>query len=142
MCLRFAMLQCARAVPKLARIAVCGSRCGAPRFLNANASAFCSVKSPTPKNETFLLGILGTFSGCIGPLVGVGGGIISIPIWREFTTLPQKMLSATSLVAVGVSASAAAVAFAHAGQVNFGAAGDFLLSCFLQRASYWLCVSS
>jgi uncharacterized membrane protein YfcA len=67
-----------------------------PRFLNANASAFCSVKSPTPKKETFSLGILGTFSGCIGPLVGVGGGIISIPIWREFTTLPQKMLSATS----------------------------------------------
>ena len=71
-------------------------RVNAPRFLNANASAFCSVKSPTPKKETFLLGILGTFSGCIGPLVGVGGGIISIPIWREFTTLPQKMLSATS----------------------------------------------
>jgi hypothetical protein len=96
MFVHYAMLQFARAVPKLARIAVCGRRCGAPRFLNANASAFCSVKSPTPKKETFLLGILGTFSGCIGPLVGVGGGIISIPIWREFTTLPQKMLSATS----------------------------------------------
>ena len=84
-----------------------------------------------PKKETVLLGVLGAFSGCIGPLVGVGGGIISIPVWREFTALPQKMLSATSLVAVGVSACAASFAFVQADHVNFGAAGALIALPFV-----------
>ena len=112
----------ARLFPKLARAAVGTSRSGAPtlKALTSNSSS----PAPTSRKEVCLLGVLGTFSGCIGPLVGVGGGIISIPIWREFTTLPQKYLSATSLVAVGVSACAASVAFVQAGQVNFWAAGS------------------
>jgi uncharacterized membrane protein YfcA len=87
-------------------------------------AAFSSnIPEPVPKKQIFLLGLLGTFSGCIGPLVGVGGGIVSIPIWREFTALPQKVLSATSLVAVGVSACAASMAFVQAGHVSVSAAG-------------------
>lgn len=91
------------------------------------ASPFSS-NNVAPKKEIVLLGVLGAFSGCIGPLVGVGGGIISIPVWREFTALPQKMLSATSLVAVGVSACTASLAFIQGGHVDFGAAGG--LTCF------------
>jgi hypothetical protein len=125
------MLQCARALSKLTRAAICGSCCPTPRISSVHASAFCSDRGTTPRKETVLLGIIGTFSGCVGPLVGVGGGIISIPIWREFTQLPQKMLSATSLVAVGVSAGTASVAFAQVGHVNFAAAGDISRSLFM-----------
>ena len=113
----------ARFFPKLARAAVGTSRSSAAPTLKALTSN-SSSPAPASKKEVFLLGVLGTCSGCIGPLVGVGGGIISIPIWREFTTLPQKYLSATSLVAVGVSACAASVAFVQAGHINFWAAGS------------------
>ena len=109
----------------------CGPAIGSSRrkFLvpTSIASSFSSGR-PEVKKETLLLGVLGAFSGCVGPLVGVGGGIINIPVWREFTALPQKFLSATSLIAVGVSACAASVAFVQAGHVNLGAAGA-RLSC-------------
>ena len=116
--------RCLRCCPKLARAAAAGgpSRRRAPTIM---ASRFSSSR-PEIKKETLLLGALGAFSGCIGPLVGVGGGIISIPVWREFTALPQKILSATSLVAVGVSACAASVAFVQAGHVDLAAAGAHL----------------
>ena len=114
--------RCARCYPQLTRgPAICSSRRRV--WLPTSMAASFSSGRPEIKKETFLLGVLGAFSGCIGPLVGVGGGIISIPVWREFTALPQKFLSATSLVAVGVSACAASVAFVQAGHVNLGAAG-------------------
>jgi uncharacterized membrane protein YfcA len=118
------ILRCTRVVPKYARAALVNSRSGRAQHLKA-VTFRSSSSASLPKKEMCLLGLLGTFSGCIGPLVGVGGGIISIPVWREFTVLPQKVLSATSLVAVGVSACAASMAFIQAGRVDFAAAGDF-----------------
>jgi uncharacterized membrane protein YfcA len=111
-----------RVCPKFSRVAAGGLR---TRGIPIAPASTASSSNPAPKKEVLLLGVLGAFSGGIGPLVGVGGGIISIPVWREFTVLPQKLLSATSLVAVGVSACAASIAFVKAGHVDFGAAGDF-----------------
>jgi uncharacterized membrane protein YfcA len=136
------MLRCWRLCSTVGRTAQ--GRTSGFRFRSTPAltlSAF-SVNSSVPKKETVLLGILGAFSGCIGPLVGVGGGIISIPVWREFTALPQRVLSATSLVAVGVSACAASFAFVQADHVNFGAAGALIALPFVlshaSRTSGWL----
>lgn len=66
---------------------------------------------------------LGLIAGLVGGLFGVGGGIIVVPglvLWLGFT---QHRASGTSVATIVASASAALVAFAIDGSVDWQAAG-------------------
>ncbi len=67
----------------------------------------------------FLIG-LGT--GIFGGLVGVGGGVIMVPLMSRFLKVSQQRIHGTSLVAVVFSGLSGAIAYALNGTVDYLAA--------------------
>ena len=65
--------------------------------------------------------LVGFVAGAFGALLGVGGGIVIVPLllWLHFD---QRRASATSLAAILLSAAAGAVTYAFHGEVKPGAA--------------------
>ena len=66
----------------------------------------------------FLIG-LGT--GIFGGLVGIGGGVIMVPLMSRFLRIPQPSIHGTSLVAVVFSGLSGASAYALNGTVDYRA---------------------
>lgn len=65
---------------------------------------------------------VGCCAGCIGSMVGLGGGFIMIPMLTAFNKLTQRQASATSLAAVIATGCSGAISYAMAGQIDFPAA--------------------
>jgi len=67
------------------------------------------------------LAAIGVVAGLFGALLGVGGGIVTVPLLLALA-YDQRAASATSLAAILVSATAAAITYAFHGDVRPGAA--------------------
>jgi uncharacterized membrane protein YfcA len=66
--------------------------------------------------------LIGLAAGGFGGLVGLGGGIVMIPLMVSFAGLRQQQAHGTSLVAVVVTGIAGAVTYASRGSVDLVAA--------------------
>ena len=66
-----------------------------------------------------LVGI-GLAAGVFSALFGVGGGIVAVPLLILLTRLPERVATATSLGAIGITALAGVVAYAARGEVEVG----------------------
>jgi uncharacterized membrane protein YfcA len=61
-----------------------------------------------------LLGLVGAITGFIAGLLGVGGGIVMVPVLSRFTDVSMQGIVATSLLVTAIVATAGALAgFAH-----------------------------
>ena len=70
---------------------------------------------------TIALGIcLGLAAGVMSGLFGVGGGILAVPLLVLFAHLPERSATATSLLAIAITATAGVVAFSLRGEVDVG----------------------
>ena len=84
---------------------------------------------------------VGFMAGVFGATVGVGGGVVIVPaIVNACKTIPQRVVSGTSLAAVLSTATASAATYAQAGCIDFGAASiispvAMLLAPFGARAT-------
>jgi len=67
--------------------------------------------------------IVGLVGGITSGLLGVGGGIVLVPMLVRFLGLDQKRAQATSLAILVFTASAAALTYRAAGPVDFRLAG-------------------
>jgi len=80
----------------------------------------------TPADRAAALAVsapLGFVAGAFGACVGVGGGAVIAPVVAaRARTMPQRVISGTSLVAVVGTASASAWAFAREGLTDYKAA--------------------
>ena len=63
---------------------------------------------------------IGLVAGVFSALFGVGGGIVAVPLLILFTGLPERVATATSLGAIGITALAGVVFFAVRGDVDVG----------------------
>lgn len=63
---------------------------------------------------------IGVAAGVFSALLGVGGGIIAVPLLILFVHLPERVATATSLGAIGITALAGVVVFAIRGDVEVG----------------------
>jgi uncharacterized protein len=68
---------------------------------------------------SFLIGLI---SGIFGGLVGLGGGIVMVPLLGRFLTIAQQKIHGTSLVAVVFAGLSGAAAYAVNGTVDYRAA--------------------
>lgn len=68
----------------------------------------------------------GAFAGLVAGLVGVGGGLVMVPVFRRFLRMPTERAVATSLAAVPIVALPAAVTHAALGHVEWMLAGLLL----------------
>ena len=63
---------------------------------------------------------IGLAAGVFSALFGVGGGILAVPLLVLAVGLPQRVATATSLGAIGITATAGVVVYAFRGEVDVG----------------------
>lgn len=63
---------------------------------------------------------IGLAAGVFSALFGVGGGIIAVPLLILVARLPERVATATSLGAIGITVLAGAVVFGLRGDLRFG----------------------
>ena len=63
---------------------------------------------------------IGLVAGVFSALFGVGGGIVALPLLILFTSLPERVATATSLGAIGITALAGVVFIALRGDEHDG----------------------
>ena len=63
---------------------------------------------------------IGLAAGVFSAFFGVGGGIIAVPLLILVAGLPERAATATSLLAIAVTASAGVVVFGLRGEVEVG----------------------
>lgn len=66
--------------------------------------------------------LIGLFAGVFGGLVGLGGGVVMVPLMTRFMALAQARAHGTSLAVVVVGGLSGAFAYALEGSVDYGAA--------------------
>jgi len=77
-------------------------------------------------------GVVGaTGAGVISALLGVGGGIIKVPLMHLAMGVPLKVATATSNLMVGITAAASAVIYLLRGQIDPYVAGPTALGVFV-----------
>ena len=64
-----------------------------------------------------LVGI-GLAAGVFSAFFGVGGGILAVPLLILFVGLPERVATATSLLAIAITATAGVIAFSVRGHVE------------------------
>ena len=62
--------------------------------------------------------LIGLVAGFFSALFGVGGGIIAVPLMLLATSLTERPAMATSLVAIGITATAGVIFYALHGEVE------------------------
>jgi uncharacterized membrane protein YfcA len=63
---------------------------------------------------------IGLVAGVFSAFFGVGGGIVAVPLLILAVGLPERVATATSLLAIAITASAGVVAFGLRGEVDVG----------------------
>jgi uncharacterized protein len=63
---------------------------------------------------------IGLAAGVFSAFFGVGGGIVAVPLLILTVGLPERVATATSLLAIAITASAGVIVFAFRGEVNPG----------------------
>ena len=63
---------------------------------------------------------IGLAAGVFSAFFGVGGGIIAVPLLILFAALPERAATATSLMAIAITASAGVVVYGLRGEVDVG----------------------
>ena len=66
---------------------------------------------------------IGIVAGVFSALLGVGGGLIAVPLLILFAHVPERAATATSLGAIGITALAGVIAFAYRGEVELRVRG-------------------
>jgi len=78
------------------------------------------------------LGMAGSvFAGVISALLGVGGGIVKVPVMHLVMGVPLKVATATSNMMIGITATSSAVIYLLRGEIDPYVAGPTALGVFL-----------
>jgi len=62
--------------------------------------------------------VIGLVAGLFSALFGVGGGIVAVPLLILLARLPERVATATSLGAIGITAVAGVAVYALRGEVD------------------------
>jgi len=91
-----------------------------PASASASASASWFSGSPAvPEHSLLLLASLGAVSGFVAGFLGVGGGIVMVPILTGPLRFPMRAATASSLVAVAIFSVPALLTHAWLGHINW-----------------------
>ena len=63
---------------------------------------------------------IGIAAGVFSAFFGVGGGILAVPLLILFAGIPERAATATSIAAIGITATAGVVVFSVRGEVDVG----------------------
>lgn len=109
-------------------------------------SAAAADEPPSPTNATlstserltgsavrrFPAGVVGSVgAGVVSALLGIGGGIIKVPVMHLVMGVPLRVATATSNLMIGITASASAIVYLLRGGIDINAAGPTAVGVFL-----------
>jgi hypothetical protein len=78
------------------------------------------------------IGVAGaTGAGVVSAMLGVGGGIVKVPLMNLAMGVPLRVSTATSNLMVGITAAASAVIYVIHGEVDPYVAGPTAIGVFL-----------
>ena len=70
------------------------------------------------------LGVVGaTFAGVVSALLGIGGGIVKVPLMHLVMGVPLRVATATSNLMIGITAAASAIIYLLRGEIDPYVAG-------------------
>ncbi|MBI2782424.1 MAG: sulfite exporter TauE/SafE family protein [Chloroflexi bacterium] len=76
-----------------------------------------------------LVGSVG--AGVVSALLGIGGGIVKVPVMHLVMGVPLRVATATSNLMIGITASASAIVYLLRGGIDVNAAGPTALGVFV-----------
>ena len=80
----------------------------------------------------FPLGVLGSLgAGVVSALLGIGGGIVKVPVMHLVMGVPLRIATATSNLMIGITASASAIVYLLRGGIDVNAAGPTAVGVFV-----------
>jgi uncharacterized membrane protein YfcA len=80
----------------------------------------------------FPLGVLGSlFAGVVSALLGIGGGIVKVPVMHVGMGVPLRVATATSNLMIGITASTSAIIYLLRGGLDPYAAGPTAIGVFI-----------
>ena len=98
----------------------------------AQDSLAASLSGPGYLVDRLRLGMAGSvFAGVISALLGVGGGIVKVPVMHLVMGVPLKVATATSNMMIGITATSSAVIYLLRGEIDPYVAGPTALGVFL-----------
>ena len=117
----------------------------APATLGVGAPADVprSVPPPTPGEQTGswdgnrrtrrfgLAAVLSVVAGVVSALLGIGGGLIKVPIMHLLLRVPLRAATATSNLMIGITASTSAIVYLLRGGIDAYAVGPTAIGVFL-----------
>jgi uncharacterized protein len=96
------------------------------------AASSAASEPPIETVRRLPAGLAGSaFAGVISALLGVGGGIVKVPVMHLVMGVPLKVATATSNLMIGITASASAVVYLLRGGIDANAAGPTAVGVFL-----------
>jgi uncharacterized membrane protein YfcA len=104
----------------------------APRLSGRRAAFLASVAGPDYAVRNLGTGIVGaTGAGVASALLGIGGGIIKVPLMHLAMGVPLRVATATSNLMIGITAAASAVIYLLRGEIDPYVAGPTAIGVFL-----------
>lgn len=86
---------------------------------SVSPSTDANSETKNVKSQNFLATLTGVAAGALSGLLGVGGGIIMVPLFRRWLGLPIKNAVTTSLVCVGCFAIPGTITHALEGGIDW-----------------------
>ena len=85
-----------------------------------------------PTVQRLPAGIAGSVgAGVISALLGIGGGIVKVPVMHLVMGVPLRIATATSNLMIGITASASAIVYLVRGGIDVNAAGPTAVGVFV-----------
>jgi uncharacterized protein len=101
-------------------------------MIRARAGGGSTPETPPDEVRNIPLGIVGaTGAGVLSALLGVGGGIVKVPLMHLGMGVPLRVSTATSNLMVGITAAASAVIYVIHGGVDPYVAGPTAIGVFV-----------
>jgi uncharacterized membrane protein YfcA len=100
---------------------------------DAPASSFIDrLSGPGYRVHRLGLGVVGSvFAGVASALLGIGGGLIKVPVMHVIMGVPLRVATATSNLMIGITASASAIIYLLRGGIDAYAAAPTAIGVFL-----------
>jgi uncharacterized membrane protein YfcA len=100
--------------------------------LQETSSTLARLSGPGYRVRHLWPGVGGSiFAGVISALLGVGGGIVKVPVMHLVMGVPLRVATATSNLMIGVTASASAIIYLLRGGIDPYVAGPTVLGVFV-----------
>lgn len=118
-------------------LAAADRQVAAPALGMGQGTGFVStLGGPDYRVHSFPFGIVGSlFAGVVSALLGVGGGIVKVPLMNLAMGVPLRVATATSNLMIGITASASAIVYFMRGGIDPYVAAPTAIGVYIGAAA-------